>query len=205
MTTLKNLARPTVIVWALLLLTACSRVELKPIPPHGVILAFGDSLTVGVGTEKSKSYPAVLSALSGREVINAGVSGEVTANGLARLDTILENTTVDLLILLEGGNDILRNHNLQQTQENLAQMIALAQRYGIDVVLVGVPEKKLFSSVAPFYRELADTYPVVFEGELMGNLLRQPQYKSDAIHLNEKGYRLMAESLYDLLVERGAF
>jgi hypothetical protein len=54
---------------------------------------------------------------------------------------------VDLLILLEGGNDILGNKNPAQIKRNLAQMVAQAQRYNIDVVLVGVPEKKIFSAL----------------------------------------------------------
>jgi len=194
----------TIILLIFVLLQACGSVELDPIPEDGVILAFGDSLTVGVGTEKAKSYPAVLSVLSGREVMNAGVSGEVTANGVKRLEAILENSRVDLLILLEGGNDILGNKNPAQIKRNLAQMVAQAQRYNIDVVLVGVPEKKLFSSVAPLYKELAEEYNLVFEAELIGDLLRQPKYKSDSIHFNEEGYRVMAETLHQLLVDRGA-
>ena len=136
--------------------------------------------------------------------MNAGVSGEVTANGVKRLEAILESSRVDLLILLEGGNDILGNKNPALTKRNLAQMIAQAQRYNIDVVLVGVPEKKLFSSVAPLYKELAEEYNLVFEAELIGDLLRQPKYKSDSIHFNEEGYRVMAETLHQLLVDSGA-
>jgi len=187
-----------------LCLQACGRVELNPLPEDGVILAFGDSLTVGVGAEKSESYPSILSSLCGCEVVNAGVSGELTSEGLKRLDKLLVNSRVDLLILLEGGNDILRNKNLVQTKQNLAQMIQLAKAYAIEVVLIGVPEKKLFSDSAPLYQELAEEYQLVFEEALIADLLAQPKYKSDAIHFNAKGYRVMAESIYELLVNHGA-
>lgn len=185
-------------------LASCGPVNLAPIPIDGTILAFGDSLTVGVGAEKSKSYPAVLAQLSGRHVINAGASGETTAQGLERLSGILDQSTPDLLILLEGGNDILRNQDLARTKQNLAEMIELAQSYGAVVVLIGVPEKRLFSDAAPLYEELAKEYGLVFEGELIASLLREPQYKSDMVHFNAQGYRQLAESIYQSLVERGA-
>ena len=196
--------RSTLVLIIVLFFTACDRIELNLIPADGIILAFGDSLTVGVGTKKSKSYPSVLAELSGRKVINAGVSGETTTKGLERLRHILANTNVSLLILLEGGNDILRNQNLKETKNNLAHMIEIAQSYGIDVVLVGVPENKLFSDVAPFYEELAQEYTLVYEADVISDLLWQPKYKSDAIHFNTEGYRQLALSLHALLVKHGA-
>lgn len=183
---------------------ACSQNSLDPIPQNGVILAFGDSLTAGIGTDKANAYPSVLAQLSGREVINAGVSGEVTAQGVDRLKHLLKKTQVDLIILLEGGNDILRNLPATETKNNLAKMIEEAKSYNIDVVLIGVPEKKLFSSVAPFYPELAEEHELVFEDNLIGELLRSPEYKSDSIHFNTKGYRVMAESIYELLQDHDA-
>ncbi len=72
------------------------------------------------------------------------------------------------------------------------------------VVLIGVPQKKLFSDSAPLYEELADDFQLVFDDSLLGGLLRSRALKSDYIHLNEKGYRKMAESIYKLLKENGA-
>lgn len=186
------------------LLPGCSEPRLKQISPGGTILAFGDSLTAGVGASQPESYPAVLAELSGRSVINAGVSGEVTADGLQRLPGLLSQHEPELLILLEGGNDILRNQPSARVLSNLAQMIELARANDVPVVLIGVPEKNLFSSSAPLYKELAEQYDVVFEGKLLGSLLRTASYKSDPIHLNAKGYRAMAEGIYELLADNGA-
>ncbi|NEV63460.1 arylesterase [Thiorhodococcus minor] len=188
----------------LALLLGCEQPRLSPIPPNGTLLAFGDSLTYGVGTDPAHSYPSVLERLSGRRVINAGVSGEVTADGLPRLRGLLAQSRPDLLLLLEGGNDILRNRDPQATKRNLAAMIELAEANGIEVVLIGLPEKRLFSSTAPFYTELAEEYDLVFEDDLVAQLMRRSRYKSDAIHFNQEGYRAMAESIHDLLVEEGA-
>lgn len=192
-------------VLLILNLYACSdSPTLNQIPEDGVILAFGDSLTVGVGASERHSYPQVLSMLSGRKVISAGVSGEETSEGVKRLPAVLDEVRPNLLILLQGGNDILRNRNLHQAKQNLATMIENADSRDIDVVLIGVPEKKLFSDSAPLYQELADEYALVYSDDILSGLIRKNEYKSDSVHLNQKGYYKMAESIFELLVEHGA-
>ena len=187
-----------------LLLSGCSDPKLEPIKYGGSILAFGDSLTFGVGTAQSNSYPAVLAELSGLNVINAGISGETTDSGLKRLPLELDRTSPDLLILIEGGNDILQNKSEPAIKSNLRKMIELAQSRGIPVVLIGVPQKRLFSDSAPLYQELAQDYQLVFDGDLIGSLIRSPSLKSDHVHFNTQGYRKMAESIYELLSDNGA-
>ncbi len=71
-------------------------------------------------------------------------------------------------------------------------------------MLIGIPQKGLFSNSAPLYEELADNFQLVFDGTLIGDLQRSPSLKSDHVHFNEKGYRKMAESIYKLLREHGA-
>jgi lysophospholipase L1-like esterase len=185
-------------------LLGCGGPELKPIPEDGTILAFGDSLTVGVGTTGKNSYPSVLAALTERTVINAGVSGETTDKGALRLPEELDDAEPDLVIIIEGGNDLLQNRDHSAIKTNLKSMIETAQSRGVQVVLIGVPQMKLLSNCAPLYEELADEFQLVFDGTLLAGLLRSPSLKSDYIHLNEKGYRTMAESIYKLLKENGA-
>lgn len=192
------------LVVSLVLLSACKEQKLTLVPEDGVILAFGDSLTAGVGGGKGGDYPTFLSELSKRRVVNAGISGETTKRGRTRFLETLQREKPHLVLLLEGGNDILRSLDLRETKGNLAAMIEMAKGEGVDVVLIGVPEKKLFAGVTPLYEELADEYNLVFEADLIGNLLRKPQYKSDMIHFNESGYYVMAESLYELLKKNGA-
>ena len=192
------------LVFILFALGGCSRQELEPLSPDSVILAYGDSLTAGVGAGKAQGYPSVLSELSGLQVVNGGVSGETTAGGRARLPALLEKYAPDLLILMEGGNDILRSRKPQETRDNLAAMIEMAMAAEAQVVLVGVPDKMLFSSSADFYRELADQYQLLLVDGPLASLLRDDDFKSDPIHLNAAGYRRLAESFYQVLVEYGA-
>lgn len=188
-----------------LFLVGCSSSKLDPLESGDVIVAFGDSLTFGVGARSENSYPSVLAGLSGFEVVNAGISGETTGEGLKRLPQVLDEYSPSLLILLEGGNDILRNKPYDQIERNLDSMISEAKSRGVQVVLIGVPEKKLFSSSAPFYKRLAEKHDLVFESKLVGGLMRSPSKKSDTVHFNKAGYAHMAEAINDLLLENGAF
>lgn len=190
----------------ILLLSACSRPEFEPLAEDAVIVAFGDSLTAGYGVSENHSYPAVLAELSNRKVVNLGVSGEKTAEGLQRLKTLLADgeQRIDLLVLLEGGNDILQKKPYPQISNNLEQMIELLQSKGIQILLVGVPEKKLFSDSASFYEELADKYQIPLEDEIISDIMVRSSLKSDYVHFNQQGYRVLAEAIYQKLLDSGA-
>lgn len=187
-----------------LLLTACGGKDLSTLSSSDVIVAFGDSLTAGYGVSEDKAYPAVLSELTGLKVINSGVSGETTEEGLLRLEGVLDHENPALLILFEGGNDILRNQNLDKTKSNLDTMIGIAKEKDIQVVLVGVPRKQLFSSTAEFYNELAETHELPIEAKIVASLLRKPAMKSDSVHFNANGYRALATAIATMLREAGA-
>jgi lysophospholipase L1-like esterase len=185
----------------ILLLLACSSStpELKPLSADAVILAFGDSLTYGKGVSEDDSYPEVLQGLTGRTVINDGISGSVTSEGLARLPASLSEFQPSLVIICYGGNDILRNQSLDKAKQNIAKMIELVRSSGAEVVLVGVPKKSLMLASLPLYQELAEQYHLPLENNILADLLSDNSAKSDSVHLNEKGYRLMAEAIFKLL------
>jgi len=188
----------------LVLFSGCTRAKLSIIPGNGTILAFGDSLTFGKGVDITDSYPSVLAELSGRKVINAGLTGEITSEGLLRLERLLKKSKPDLIILLEGGNDILQNRDLIQTKTNLSKMIELILNKNIPVVLVGVPDKTLTPNSAIIYKELSEKYDLILEGNIIKTLLVNPEYKYDEHHFNQMGYRLLAESIYRILKDNGA-
>lgn len=190
---------------ALALLAACSAgPSLPPLPPDARILAFGDSLTHGTGAGDGESYPEVLARLTGREVIEAGVPGEVSADGLARLPGLLDKHRPALLVLCQGGNDMLRKLDLARTAANLRAMVRMAKERGIAVVLLGVPRPGIFLSTADFYREVAAAEQVPFDGEALPDILGDAALKADAVHPNAAGYRRLAERVHALLVEAGA-
>jgi lysophospholipase L1-like esterase len=188
-----------------LLLAACGRSpDLPRLAPDDVVLAFGDSLTAGVGADPGQSYPAQLSGLIGHRVVNAGVSGETTAGGLARLGAQLDEHNPRLLLLCLGGNDMLRRLPAAETAANLRAMVRLARERGVAVVLIGVPELSLLGGAPAFYEAIADEFALAYEGDIFNDVLRDRTLKSDAIHANAQGYRRVAERLAELLRERGA-
>ena len=187
-----------------LLLAACGEPGFRPLAAGETILAFGDSLTEGRGVNPAQSYPSVLASLSGHPVINGGVSGELSRAGRARLPGLLAEHRPALVILLEGGNDILHGSGEGALKANLAAMIEAVQGSGAQVLLVAVPRKSLFADGAPLYGELAEQYGLVLDNDSLGELLRTPGLKSDAVHLNAQGYGALAERLHRLLQARGA-
>ena len=190
----------------LIFLTGCSSSvpQLPSLTSDSVILAFGDSLTYGTGVGEDDSYPAVLEKLTGHTVVNAGVPGEETHQGLKRLPQLLYEYKPALLILCHGGNDILRKRDLNKTVENLRTMIKMAKQKGISVILLGVPEFGLLLSTAEFYPQIAEELNIPFDGETIPDIETNNALKSDAIHPNKAGYRIMAEAVVSLLKESGA-
>jgi len=170
-----------------------------------VILAFGDSLTYGTGSTNNASYPSILSSISGHKVINAGIPGEISELGLARLATLLDQHQPELLILIHGGNDMLRKIPLQQTASNLALMISAAQQRNVKVVMLGVPAPRLFLlSSAEIYQQVAEQHNIPVDLETLPKILGDNSLKSDAIHPNNQGYQLIADNILGLLVASGA-
>ena len=190
---------------ALLLASGCGQpARLAPLPSDAVVLAFGDSLTYGTGASEAESYPAQLAKLSGRRVLREGVPGEISADGLARLPAALDEHRPRLLLLCHGGNDFLRRLPKEKAAENLRAMVRMAKDRGIDVLLIGTPEPGLIPSAAAFYGEIAKDARIPYEGEVLGKILRDASLKSDTVHPNAQGYRLMAERVYALLQKAGA-
>jgi len=187
------------------LASGCSQqAKLAPLPPQAVVLAFGDSLTFGTGAREEESYPAQLEALSGRRVVREGVPGEVSEAGLARLPAALDEYRPRLLLLCHGGNDFLRRLSPAKAVENVRAMVRMAKDRGIDVLLIGTPEPGFTLTPAAFYEEIAKEYRIPYEGGVLGKILRDASLKSDTVHPNAQGYRLLAERVYDLLKRSGA-
>lgn len=188
------------------LLSACAgeRATLPSLASDAVILAFGDSLTHGTGAARGASYPAILASLTAREIVNAGIPGEVSAAGLARLPRVLEEVELALMILCHGGNDLLKKRGLDQAKANIRRMIDLARARGVQVLLVGVPAPGLWLDIAPLCEELAQELLIPIEADALPDILSQAALKADPAHLNAAGYAEFAQRLHARLRELGA-
>lgn len=209
MTRLPISAKRWLVLWLLALLTACSSGEpsqqLQALNHDAVILAFGDSLTYGTGADhQSESYPAVLAELSGKTVINAGVPGEISREGLARIGQLLAEHQPELVLLCHGGNDLIRKLDTDALKQNLSRMIGLIREQGAQVVMLSVPKPGVFLKPAPLYREVAEREQVLLENDIIADIESETALKSDAIHPNAQGYQLLARRVAELLQQAGA-
>lgn len=183
-----------------LLLCSCQKTEKLPsLAGDAVILAFGDSLTYGTGATQAESYPSILATLTGRKVINAGLPGEVSEEGRARLAGVLDKTRPKLLLLCLGGNDFLRRLDPALVKENLRAMVRIAQEREISVVLIAVPTLGFGLQIPPLYEEIASDAGIPLEGEILAQILADNALKSDPIHPNAAGYKELAIALERLL------
>jgi lysophospholipase L1-like esterase len=190
---------------AVLLLAACDRSPTLPrLSQHDVIVAFGDSLTHGTGASDETAYPAVLASLTNRTVINAGVPGETTASGLQRLPGVLAAHKPRLVLLCLGGNDMLRKQPAAATENNLRLLVQTIRASGAEVMLIAVPEPKLFGGAPDFYQRVAEDMRMPLEDDVFNDVLKDNSLKADPIHANAAGYRVVAERLAEFLREAGA-
>lgn len=185
---------------ALLLLAGCGSAEPPPpLPPDAVVLAFGDSLTFGTGAPAEAAYPRVLSGLLQRTVINAGVPGEVSSQGRQRLLGLIEQHQPRLVVLIHGGNDLLRRQDPRDIAANLRAMVAAVRDSGADVVLLGVPAPSLILSAEDFYEDIALEAGIPYDGDVLPDILGDSGLKSDPFHPNADGYRRLAEAVQALI------
>lgn len=161
------------------------------------IIAFGDSLTYGYGASPDESWPSRLSAMTGTEIINAGRNGDTTASALDRLESEVLNRNPRLVIVGLGGNDYLRKVPLDQTEENLREIIRRIQQRGAAVSLLGFRFPSLSAPYGPMYERVAEEEGALLIPDLLDGILSNPSLKSDAIHPNAAGYEIMAERIED--------
>jgi acyl-CoA thioesterase I len=174
--------------------------------PGLTIVCLGDSITAGVGAGPGESYPDLLAARFGVEVVNAGVPGDTAAAGLARLEAAFAEDPW-LVVVQLAGNDLLRGVPPTKTEESLEAIVATVLARGAIPLLVeldapfGEPYRAIFDRL----EERHPGVPIV-RGAL-GEVLRAPSRKSDPIHPNAAGYRDLASAIGDeiepLLSARG--
>src|SRR5689334_11896535 len=192
---------------------AAPAVASAPVPPAAPtrprIVVLGDSLTAGLGIGQDEAYPALLQQRLNQdhlnyEVVNAGVSGDTSAGGLARLDWALDGD-VRVLIVALGGNDGLRGLPAEELKGNLSKIIEQAQKRHIQVILAGMEAPPNFgqSYIVSFhqvYPELARQYnvplvPFLLQGVAGIDALNQ----RDGIHPTAEGARILAGNIWPVL------
>ena len=178
-------------------------------PPRPRIVAFGDSLTAGLGLVEQQAYPALLQRKLDEagyefEVVNAGLSGDTSAGGLRRLDWALEGD-VRVLIVAFGGNDGLRGLPVEQMKENLSTIIDKARQRNAVVILAGMEAPPNFgqeyaTQFRQAFRDVALKTRVLFIPFLLKDVAGIPELnQNDGIHPNQRGAQIVAETVWSVL------
>ena len=164
-------------------------------PVGKTIVCFGDSLTYGTGADKGRDYPAQLSALIGRPVINLGVPGDTTAGALARIDTVLEKEPRMVLLTL-GGNDLKNRVPKQIAFGNLERIIQTIQDRGALVVIGGIDIPFYGRGFGSAYEKLSAETGAVLIPNVFKGIMGHADLMSDPIPPNSEGYTILAEHFY---------
>ena len=186
----------------LVTLAGCDRDKktAQPVPPGSTVLALGDSLTFGTGASAETSYPTVLAGLTGWNVVNAGVSGDTSAQALARLPALLAEHQPKLVIVSIGGNDFLRKLPESDTRTHVHAICKQSLAAGAQVLLVAVPRATVAAALGQMtdhalYAEVAKDLKIPLQREAWGEVLAQPDLRADAVHANARGYAQFARSV----------
>ena len=173
------------------------------------LAVLGDSLTAGYGVAETAAFPVRLeAALRARgidcAVLDAGVSGDTSAGGLARLDWVLADRPTHLLVEL-GGNDALRGLPVEQLKDNLNRIVSAAKARGTQVILAGMlAPPNMGRSYGDAFRQVyldvareqeVPLYPFFLDGVMLTDGLMQ----ADGIHPNGRGVEVIAERIAPLV------
>ncbi len=173
-------------------------------PKNEKIVAFGDSLVFGVGATKGNDFVSLLGDTVGNDIINLGVSGDTTEDGVLRMQEVLKEDP-GIVILLLGGNDYLRRIPEEKTRENLETLIKAFTTNGSVVVLLGVRGGVLIDGREEVYRDLSEQYGTVYVEDVLDGVFLKPELMFDGIHPNDGGYAIIAERLYEVFKEENLY
>ena len=170
------------------------------------IALFGDSLMSGYGLEKKFHLSTILEkSLKAKgfdvNIINASVSGDTTSGGLNRLNWLLQNRNIDIVVLCLGANDMLRGIKPFLIEQNLNKILKILQKKNISVLLAGMLSqqslgdeyKKQFDNIYP---ELAKKFQIPFLPFLLDGVALNPDLNlNDGKHPNPKGIKIISKNL----------
>ena len=165
-----------------------------------VIIAFGDSLTRGYGiVPPEKNYVVYLSEYINIPIINAGKTGDTTADALVRLQSDVLDKKPNIVIIFLGGNDFLMGYSSDVTEVNLTTIVTDIQKTGAKVILLG-GDTQLASDVEQKIQKVAIKEKVfAYIPNILNGILFRKDLMYDNLHPNEKGHELMAQKILPAL------
>lgn len=175
----------------------CAKREIKNIDSKGTnIICFGDSITFGYGVEPGEDYTSALAKLMPIPVINMGIDGDTSTEALKRLESDVLGREPLLVIIEFGGNDFLRKIDKEVTLNNVKEMIEKIQAKGAMVAIVDISAGMFLAEYRAAFSKLAREKKAIFIPSILRGIITNPHLKSDFIHPNAEGYKIVAQRIY---------
>ncbi len=162
------------------------------------IVCFGDSLTKGYGAKNGKGYPYYLQQKVDCPVVNLGINGNTSADGLRRINDVLKyiHSSKTLVIVEFGANDFFQQVPLSQTKKNMEQIIDKLASAGATIIVVSTQDTEL-NDIYHMLKSVAENKKVEFVDGILNEFWNRRELFSDSVHPNEDGYKLVAEKIYN--------
>lgn len=175
----------------------CTKSNIANLESRGKnIICFGDSITRGKGVNPDQSYPAALAKMTSFPVVNSGINGDISSEGLKRIATDVLGNEPLLVVIEFGGNDYLNKIPLAETIRNVEEMIRIIQSKGAIVAIVDISNVLFMGEYRQEFKRLSEKYRGIFIPRIMEDIVSNESLKSDAIHPNGKGYKIIAYRVY---------
>lgn len=188
------------LIFGLIGLAGCAKREIKNINSAGKnIICFGDSITFGYGVNPGEDYPSALAKILHQPVINAGIDGDTTIEALRRLEGDVLEREPYLVIVEFCGNDFLRKIPQETTINNVGEIIEQIQAKGAMAAIVDISAGMFLAEYRSAFSRMAQGKGAIFIPAVLNGIITNPNMKSDFLHPNSLGYKLIAQRVYQSL------
>ena len=185
------------LVLVFIVLNGCAKREIKNIDAKGTgIVCFGDSITFGYGATPGEDYPSALAKMVNIPVINAGIDGDTTSEALKRVKSDALDRNPLLVIIEFSGNDFLRKVPREVTLYNIRAMVEQIQVKKAMVALVDISAGMFLAEYRKELSKLAREKEAIFIPHILSGIITNPRMKSDFLHPNASGYKMIAQRIY---------
>ena len=189
------------VVIGIVALAGCIKREIKNVGSKGTnIICFGDSITFGYGVNPGEDYPTALSKMLSIPVINEGIDGDTSSEALRRFKPDALDRDPLIVIIEFCGNDFLRKIPIETTTRNIKKMVKLAQAKGAMAAVVDISAGLFLADYRKAFSSLAKETGSIFISGVLSGIITNPSMKSDFLHPNATGYKIVAQRVYRAII-----
>lgn len=166
---------------------------------QNLIVFFGNSITAGQAAGAGEDFPTLVGKNLNVPVINAGISGNTTADALKRIDRDVLDKNPSIVVVELGGNDLLQGVNVNVTKRNFDLILTKIKSTNAKIVILGIKFYLFKGLYETDLQNFAKKYNAVLVPDIMEGIIDDQNLKHDDIHPNAKGYRKIADKLTPII------